>query len=66
MNFKAPSFPQYIGSLIIAGLLAGLAYALIQSQGISSSAAILITGLLIGHLIGVFAAPSSKTRSKTK
>ena len=66
MNFKAPSFPQYIGSLIIAGLLAGLAYALIQSQGISSSAAILITSLLIGHLIGVFAAPSSKTRSKTK
>jgi xanthosine utilization system XapX-like protein len=66
MIFKAPSFLQYIGSLIIAGLLAGLAYALMQSQGISSSVTILVTGLLIGHLIGVFAAPSTKTRSKIK
>ena len=65
MNFKVPTFLQYIGSLIIAGLLAGLAYALMQSQGISNTTTILITGLLIGHLIGVFAAPSSKTRSKT-
>ncbi len=66
MIFKAPSFLQFIGSLIIASLLAGLAYALMQSQGISNNITILITGLLIGHLIGVFAAPSSKARSKTK
>ena len=66
MIFKAPSFPQYIVSLIIASLLAGLAFALIQSQDLSDNVTILIIGLLIGHLIGVFAAPSSKTRSKAK
>jgi len=65
MNFKAPTFPQYIGSLIIAGLIAGLAYMFTQSQGISDNITILIIGLIIGHLIGVFAAPSSKTRNKT-
>ena len=66
MIFKAPSFLQYIGSLIIAGLLAGLAYVVMQSQGVSNNATILVTGLLIGHLIGVFAAPSSKSGSKTR
>lgn len=65
MIFKAPSFPQYIVSLIIAAILAGLIFVLIQSQGISDSVTILIIGLLIGHLIGVFAAPSSKTGSKS-
>ncbi len=66
MNFKAPTIPQYIVSLIIAGLLAGLAFALVQSQGISNNTIILAIGLLIGHLVGVFAAPSSKISGKTK
>ena len=66
MTFKAPSFPQYIGSLIIAGLLAGLAYAVMQSQGVSDSAIILGVGLIIGHLIGVFAAPSTKSAGRPK
>jgi len=64
MNFKAPSFLQYIGSLIIASLLAGLAFALMQSQGTSNSAIILTIGLLIGHLVGVFVVPSSKVKNK--
>ncbi len=64
MTFKAPSFLQYIGSLIIAGLLAGLAFALMRAQGTSNSAIILAVGLFIGHLVGVFVVPSSKTKSK--
>ena len=61
MTFKAPSFLVYIFSLIIAGLLAGLAYVVFQSQGLTDGATLLAVGLIIGHLVGVFAAPSTKT-----
>jgi xanthosine utilization system XapX-like protein len=65
MKFKAPSFPHYISSLLIAGLIAGLAYALLQFQAIAvDSTIILAVGLVIGHLVGVFSAPSSKTPGK--
>lgn len=65
MIFKAPSFPQYIVSLFIASLLASLAYSVMQSQGISDTATILIIGLVIGHLAGVISAPSLKTTAKS-
>jgi hypothetical protein len=65
MKFKVPSFSYYISSLIIAGLLAGVAYAIMQSQAITvDSTTILIAGLVIGHLVGVFSAPSSKSPGK--
>ena len=67
MKFKPPSFPHYILSLIIAGLIAGLAYALLQTQAIAeNSTVILIIGLVIGHLVGVFAVPSSATPAKVR
>jgi hypothetical protein len=65
MTLKAPSFSRYISSLIISGLVAGLAYALLQTQAITvDSSTILIIGLVIGHLVGVFSAPSSKIPGK--
>jgi hypothetical protein len=71
MKFKLPSFPYYISSLLIAGLIAGLAYALLKTQVLAlDSTTILIIGLLIGlligHLVGVFAVPSLKAPGKTR
>ena len=61
MTFKAPSFSVYIISLIIASLLAGLAYVIAKSQGFAEGTTLLVLGLFIGHLIGIFAAPSIKS-----
>jgi hypothetical protein len=67
MKFKPPSFLHYISSLIIAGVVTGLAYVLLEAQAIAvNSTAILIIGLVIGHLVGVFAVPSSTTPGKAR
>ena len=67
MKFKLPSFPYYISSLLIAGLIAGLAYAILKTQyPTADDITILIFGLLIGHLVGVFAVPSLKAPGKTR
>lgn len=65
MMFKLPSPLLYLGSLIIAGLLAGLAYLVLQSQGIEGGIIPLAAGLLIGHLVGVCAMPGA-ARTTTK
>jgi len=67
MKFKLPSFSCYISSLLIAGLITGLVYALLKNEAFfANSATFLIIGLLIGHLVGVFAVPSSATPGKTR
>jgi len=67
MKFKLPSFSYYISSLFIAGLITGLVYALLKYEVfVANSTTILVIGLLIGHLVGVFAVPSSTTPAKTK
>ena len=63
--FKAPSFPHYLGSLIIAGLLAGIAYIFFQNKEITDNTTILIVGLIIGHLVGVFTISSTRSTSST-
>ena len=66
MIFKAPSLSRFISSFLITGLITGLTYAILQSQGISDIATILIIGAVIGHLVGVFAAPSSPSAGKPR
>jgi hypothetical protein len=60
MMFKAPSPLVYLSSLLLAILLASLAYWIMQSQGLDTNSLLVITvGLVIGHLIGVCAIPSA-------
>jgi hypothetical protein len=67
MKFKLPSFSYYISSLLIAGLITALVYALLKTQVlVENSAIVLVIGLFIGHFIGVFAVPSSTTPGKTR
>jgi hypothetical protein len=63
MNFKIVSFPQYIGSLVIASLLAIVVYILIHLQGVPHSLIILGVGLLIGHFFGIFTTAKAKKGS---
>ena len=66
MTFKAPSPSVYFFSLLIAAVLAGLVFWILQAQNLTSDARItLIVGLFIGHLIAVCSQPSSpKTAAK--
>ena len=54
MTFKTPSATQYLGSLMIAGILCIIAYLALSSQGITDLAYFLTVGLLLGHLVGTF------------
>lgn len=66
MNFKIVSFPQYIGSLVIASLLAIVVYVLIHLQGVPHSLIILGVGLIIGHFFGIFTSTSKAKNSSNK
>jgi hypothetical protein len=60
MTFKTPSPALYLISLIIAAVLAGVAYWILGAQGlIENSLFALIAGLVIGHLVGVCAIPTT-------
>lgn len=60
MIFKTPSPALYLISLIIAAILAGVAYWILGAQGlIENSLFALIAGLIIGHLVGVCATPAA-------
>ena len=66
MIFKKPSLSQYITSLIITSLLAGLVYVVLQSRDISDTPIVFVIGLLVGHLAGVFIAPPAISQSTFK
>ena len=67
MKLKLPSFSYYISSLLLAGLITGLVYVLLKNETFfANSATVLVIGLLIGHLVGVFTVASSTTPGKTK
>ena len=67
MTFKLPSPLHYLGSLIIAGLLAGLAHLVLGSQGIDNGIVVLAVGLFIGHMVGVCSMPAvARPASKAK
>jgi hypothetical protein len=66
MTFKLPSPLPYLGSLIIAGLLAGLAHLVLQSQSIEGGVIALAVGLFIGHLVGVCTLPGAARATRAK
>ena len=59
MIFKAPAPAQYFISLIIAAILGAVAYFGLQNQSFASGSFMLALGVFLGHLAGVFAAPST-------
>lgn len=64
MTFKAPSPVLYLVSLIVAAILAGVTYWILEAQGLTAnSLLVLIAGLVIGHLVGVCAMPSAASSS---
>jgi hypothetical protein len=65
MMFKAPSPLVYLSSLLLAVLLASLAYWIIRSQGLDTNTLLVLTvGLVIGHFIGVCTVPSQAGKRK--
>lgn len=63
MTFRAPSLPTYFISLIIAGIIGGLAWLALGSN--SNGLPLLIAGLLIGHFFGSFFGEDRNKNSDT-
>ena len=67
MTFKIPSPLLYLGSLIIAALLASIAFWILRSQGLDgNSLTVLGGGLFIGHLVGICSYASTRSSSASR